>query len=325
MTAPTGKNTMLDNIVWSEVEYRLGEFVDHFTLPQLVKVQKDINRPNGKDSCIGAEQILTLHAFTTREKVLTRNRKNKEIHVPLNCCQRIELRPKDFRGVCETVEYLSDFKFVRVTQGYFNLDDPDENCSINPGDKLQVIGVEIGTEGEEGCILFRNQIGFPIRLPFSLKAGFQPLTDGREYYLSEVSKMELPVFFQFIDPPDPIGSIRAENLFNSSLGVLKLEKTYHDSTVICTTTMKGGVRTVVACPKELPITVKVAQGALEGDKDYTRLCRLSNDGISLSSIENKELKNIYASRDSVREYELESPIITPGNKPSKRSGKEGKQ
>ena len=308
MTKAQVNDPTLKNVLWSDVEYRLSEFVDRFTLPQLVKVQEGFYGPD-EDSCIGAEQILTLHAIKTTEKLLARDWKNRELHIPLNCSQKVELRPHYFRGVYETVEELTQFKFLRVTQGYYSLE--DESCSVNPGDKLEVIRVEKGIGIKEDCILFQNQDRSPIRLPFSAGAGFQPLIDGREYYLKEMSIMKLPIYFQFIDPPKPIGSRRAENVFNSSLGVLKLEQAYQDSSVICTTKV-GSVRTVVTCPKELPITVIVAQGALEGDKDYVRLCRLFHEGVSLTKIDNMELENMYASRSTIREYEyIDMPLPPP--------------
>ena len=293
------KDPILDSLVWSDVEYRLSEFVDRFTLPQLVKVQEGFYGPD-EDSCIGAEQILTLHAIKTTEKVLTRDRKSKEIHVPLNCSQKVELRPQLFRGVYETVEDLVQFKFVRVTQGFYSLE--DERSSISPGDKLEYIRVEKGLGDKEDYALFQNQDRTPIRLPVSARAGFQPLIDGREYYLKELSAMKLPIFFQFVEPPQPANHYRAENVFNSSLGVLKMEKAYQDSSVICTT-KEGQMRTVVTCPKTLPITVAVAQGALVGDKEYVKLCRFFHERVNLNKIDHMETENIYASRSTIREYE----------------------
>lgn len=308
MTTDKGKESMLENLIWSDIEYRLYEFVDRFPLPQIVKVQEGYYGPT-EDSCIGAEQVLTLHCVKTTEKVLARDRKKRELHIPLNCSQKVELRPSDFRGIYETVEEISRIptKFVRVTQGYYL---EEEAVSVNPGDKLEVIRVEHGIGGKENCVLFRTEERNPIRLPFSVTAGFQSLLDGREYYLKELitSALKLPVYFQFTDPPS-ITRRYGEDVFNTSLGVLSLEKVYQDSTVICST-KEGNVRTVVNCPKHLPITVNVARGALSDDKDYVRICRFFHDGVSLLKIENMELQNIYASRDTIREYEYiidESP------------------
>ncbi|KAL9980530.1 hypothetical protein ACROYT_G009132 [Oculina patagonica] len=301
MTTTKVKDPMLDNLVWSDFEYRLFEFVDRFPLPQIVKVQEGYYGPT-EDSCIGAEQVLTLHSVKTTEKVLARDRKKKELHIPLNCSQKVELRPADFRGIYETVEEISRIptRFVRVTQGYYL---EEEAVSVNPGDKLEVVRVEHGIGGKEDCVLFRTEERNPIRLPFSVSAGFQTLLDGREYYLKELmtSALKLPVYFQFIDPPS-ITRRSGENVFNTSLGVLSLEKVYQDSTVICST-KEGNVRTVVNCPKHLPVTINVARGALSDDKDYVRICRFFHDGVSLLKIENMELQNIYASRDTIREYE----------------------
>lgn len=314
------KDPILDNLIWSDIEYRLFEFVDRFPLPQIVKVQEGYYGPT-EDSCIGAEQVMTLHCIKTTEKVLARDRKKRELHIPLNCSQKVEIRPADFRGIYETVEELSRIptKFVRVTQGYYL---EEEAVSVNPGDKLEVIRVEYGIGGKENCILFRTEERNPIRLPFSVSAGFQSLFDGREYYLKELltSSLKLPIYFQFTDPPS-ITRRSTENVFNTSLGVLSFEKVYQDSTVICST-KEGNVRTVVNCPKHLPITVNVARGALSDDKDYVRICRIFHDGVSLHKVENMEIQNIYASRDTIREYEYVVEDTPPPPVPPRDSSSE---
>lgn len=309
MTTEKVMDPHLRNLIWSDIEYRLFEFVDRFPLPQIVKVQEGYYGPT-EDSCIGAEQILTLHCVKTTEKVLARDRKKRELHIPLNCSQKVELRPAEFRGIYETVEEISRIpaRFVRVTQGYYL---EEEAVSLNPGDKLEVIRVEHGIGGKEDCVVFLTEERNPIRLPFSVSAGFQSLLDGREYYLKELmmSSFKLPVYFQFTEPPS-ITRRSSEGVFNTSLGVLSFEKVYQDSTIICTT-KEGSVRTVVSCPKDLPVTINVARGALSDDKDYVRICRLFHDGVSLLKIENMEIQNIYASRNTIREYEYIADDSSP--------------
>lgn len=321
MSTAKGKDPILDNLIWSDIEYRLFEFVDRFPLPQIVKVTEGYYGPT-EDSCIGADQILTLHCLKTTEKVLSRDRKKRELNIPLNCSQKVEIRPADFRGVYETVEEISRIpaRFVRVTQGYYGLD--EDSVCVNPGDKLEVIRVEHGLNGKEDCVLFHNEERSPIRLSFSVSAGFQSLLDGREYYLKELvaTSPKLPLYFQFVDPPC-ITRRSTEQVFNNSLGVLSLEKVYQDSTVICTT-KEGDVRTVVSCPKHLPITINVARGALSDDKDYVRLCRVFHDGVSLAKIENMEIQNIYASRDTIREYEYLADVVPPPVPPRDSSSEE---
>ena len=65
-------------------------------------------------------------------------------------------------------------------------------------------------------------------------------------------------------------------------------------------------------PKNLDVTVTVAEGALVGDKDYVRICHSLHDGVSLSKIENLELENLYASRKQIRGYrQLQIPSAPP--------------
>ena len=302
MTTAAAKDPLLDNLIWSDIEYQLHKFVERFEMPQIVKVQEGYYGPT-EDSCIGAEQILTLHCVKSTEKILARDRRKKELNIPLNCSQKVELRHADFRGVYDTVEQISKIptKFVRITQGYYGLE--DGSISLNPGDKLELIRVEHGGGGKEGSVLFHNEERTPISLPFSVSAGFQSLLDGREYYLKQLvdSSLQLPVYFQFIDPPS-LTRRSAESVFNSSLGVLELVKVYKDETIICTT-KEGNTRSVVSCPMRLPVTVNVARGALSEEKDYVRICRSFHDGVCLAKIDSMETQNIYASRDTIREYE----------------------
>lgn len=304
MATPRGNDPILDNLVWSDIEYRLCDFVDRFQLPQIVKVTEGYYGPT-EDSCIGADQILTIHSVKTTGKILARDRKKRELNIPLNCSQKVELRPEDFRGIYETVEEISSIptRFVRVTQGFFGMD--DNSVCLNPGDKLEMINIEFDPVGKEYCILFHNEERIPFRLPFSASAGFQALVDGREYYLKEVvsSSPKLPLYFQFTSPPS-ITKCSSEHVFNTGLGVLSLEKVYQDATVICTT-KEGNERTVVSCPKHLPVTINVARGALSDDKEYVRICRTFHEIVSLGKIESMEIQNIYASRDTIREYHIE--------------------
>lgn len=303
MATPRGNDPILDNLVWSDIEYRLCDFVDRFQLPQIVKVTEGYYGPT-EDSCIGADQILTIHSVKTTDKILARDRKKRELNIPLNCSQKVELRPEDFRGIYETVEEISSIptRFVRVTQGFFSMD--DNSVCLNPGDKLEMINIEFDPVGKEYCILFHNEERIPFRLPFSASAGFQALVDGREYYLKEVvsSSPKLPLYFQFTSPPS-ITKCSSEHVFNTGLGVLSLEKVYQDATVICTT-KEGNERTVVSCPKHLPVTINVARGALSDDKEYVRICRTYHEIVSLGKIESMEIQNIYASRDTIREYHI---------------------
>lgn len=299
-----------DNLTWSSEEFTLSDFVDKFPLPQIVKVQEGYYGPD-EDSCLGADQILFLHAVKHTEKVQARDRRKRHLHIPLNCSQKVELRPSNLKDVYESVSEVAKIihnfpKFVRVTQGYYSMD--GDNVSLNPGDKLKLMRIVPGEQDDYLIVENQDRTGFPIRIPLSAQAGFQPLIDGREYYLKEATTMTpIPFFFQFIDPPQ-LNATGESSVFNSTLGVLRTEKTYQDATVICTT-KEGTTRTVVSCPKNLQITVAAASGALIGDSNYVRVCRFFHDGVSLKRIENMEAYNVFASRDTIREYVYDVPKV----------------
>lgn len=304
-------NNVIENLVWSKVEYKLKDFVGKFVLPQIVRVEEGYYGPT-EDSCLGSEQILTLHAVRSSEKIRAKDHRNRDIHIPVNCSQRVEIRPQNLKDVYESVSELSSVfpKFVRVVQGYYNLENEDQ-C-VSPGDKLELKRI---TRGDiEDVLEFENQERVQVRLPMSVKAGFQPLVDGREYYLKElINSMKTPVLFQFVD--SQVDMRGASNVFSSTLGVLKLLEVYRDETIICTT-KESNMRYVVTVPKSLEVTVTVAEGALIGDKDYVRICHSLHDGVSLTKVDNLELENLYASRKQIRGYRnlqvgLSSPPLPP--------------
>lgn len=301
----------LDNLTWSQEEFTLSDFVDKFPLPQIVKVQEGYYGPD-EDSCLGADQILFLHALKYTEKVQARDVRRRELHIPLNCSQKVEIRAsnmKAFESVSDLAKVFKSKKipqFVRVTQGYSNTE--DDNLCLNPGDKLKLLEVVRHQNEEYFKVEAQDGSGFQLDIPLTANARFQPLTDGREYYIKEaVDLTRMPFFFQFIKPLN-VSDTGEASVFNSALGVLRAEKTYHDSTVVCTT-KEGEIRTVVTCPKNLQITITAANGALVGDKEYMRVCRFFHDGVSLKRIENMDCFNVFASRDTIREYHYDVPKI----------------
>ena len=163
------------NLIWSKVEHKLGDFVSKFPLPQIVRVEEGYYGPS-EDSCLGSEQILTLHAVRSTEKVRAKDHRNRDLHIPLNCSQRVELRPQNLKELYEHVSELSSVfpRFVRVVQGYYNLENEDQ-C-ISPGDKLELKKIKRGDV--EDYLEFENQERIKVRLPMSVSAGFQPLVDG---------------------------------------------------------------------------------------------------------------------------------------------------
>ncbi|EDO44643.1 predicted protein [Nematostella vectensis] len=305
----------VDNLIWSEEEYKISDFVDKFYLPQIVKVQEGYYGPD-EDSCLGAEQILLIHSLKHTEKIMARDRRRRELHIPLNCSIKVEQRPSNMQDVIDNVYDLARHfpGYVRVTQGYYSLDNDD--LSINPGDKLELQKV-IHTE-KGSCLVCINQDRFPVTLPFSVVAGFQPLVNGLEYYLKElVETLPRPFYFQFVDPAN-VGARGEVSVFNSGLGVLRCERVYTDSCIICST-KEGKDRTIVTFPKNLQVTVVAAQGALIGDKDYMRVCRFFHDGVNLSRIEHMDTHNVYASRATIREYLYDHTLTTEPSSPESPS------
>lgn len=299
------KQVELNKLEWSTTSFRVGVFLTRFPLPQVVKVIEGFYGDD-EESSLGADQVLTLHVLKSTDKIVGRDYRGKEVNIPLNCSSKVEVRPSNLKDVYESVEELcSAFpNHVRVSQGYYSAAKDEE--ILNVGDKLRLKSVEKSKKFGERLVCV-NQNGQTIELPRDCVAGFQPLADGKEYYLAEVAaQFALPLYVQFVDPPvvgdKQSGSQENEGVFNSALGSIYLEKRYSENMVIASTTSKDGLRTVVTFPQDIDIRIAVCEGLLQNSRNYAEICRNLNNGVDLTKLSRIDVYNAFRPRNSVREY-----------------------
>ena len=194
--------------------------------------------------------------------------------------------------------------------GYYSATTDEE--LLNVGDKLQLKSIDKSKKGEEKLICI-NQNGQTIELPKDCVAGFQPLADGKEYFLAEVmAQFPMPLYVQFVDPPIMGKQSRSVDaaFFNSSLGAIYLESSYTENIIVASTISHDGKRTVVTFPREIDIRLAVCEGMLQNTVAYAEICQALNHGMDLKHLTLIDTASAFAPRNSVREY-LYKELIDP--------------
>ena len=287
---------MEDSLDWSEEEYQLTDFVNKFTLPQVVRVEQGFHSGED-DTALGWGQVLTIHVVKEADTVVAKDAQERKVYIPKTCSQKVEVLIHGARNnYYETVAELSFAfpQFARVTREPLN-----QKLNLHVGDKLALKRVS----KKKNILECENQNGARIGLPMSLQARFVPLHDGREYFIHEVIHLfDMPMKVVFTDTK--FGkSATSSTVFNSTLGVLSLVEVMKEETIICSTKDETtDKRYVMTIPRNMKITVAATRGAIVEDQDYMRLCRALNDGVELLKVDALESENIYASRQEVREY-----------------------
>ena len=290
---------MLDCLVWSEEEYRLTDFVNKFTLPQLVRVKQGFHDSKGEDSTLGRGQVLAIHTIREADSVIAKDTNSRNVYIPKTCSQKVEVLKPGARNqnYYETVAELCKAfpKCVRVIP-----ESKTQRLNLKRSYKLTLIGVT----KRKGFLECENQNGVRICLPMNLQARFVPLQDGREYFVHEAMKsFKMPLLVEFIDSKCGTTSDTAPKVFNSSLGVLGLEQTLKEESIVCSTKDETtGKRYALIIPRDMNITVVAAQKAVDEDRDYVNFCDALKDEVELSKVDALEYENVYAPRHKIREY-----------------------
>ena len=169
---------------------------------------------------------------------------------------------------------------------------------------MHLKSIDKSKKGEEKLICV-NQNGQTVELPKDCVAGFQPLADGKEYFLAEIpTHFSMPLYVQFIDPPpmekpDKTGDA---SFFNSSLGPIHIESSYTENIIIASTISQDGHRTVVTFPREIDIRMAVCEGMLQNTVAYAEICQALNHGMDLNNLTMIDMVSAFKPRNSVREF-----------------------
>ena len=300
------KQVMFNNIVWSSESFTLGQFVEKFTLPQIVIVEDGIYNTD-ETTTLSSGQIVTLHFTKRTDKIVAKVRQQKEYLIPVNCPCKVEILP----NICEdryfsVADVLHDYpSFIRVVHN------SPPSMGLTAGDILKLRG----TFEEDRCKFLEferhDKIRDRVRLPLEFCAAFDPLAEVGERHLQDVLEM-MPVRVKFSSSHT---LIKHENrrIDLQKLGSVILKEKRRESIVIASS-RDGQTVSVLTVPIDLDVTIRPAFGAITGDKNYARFCRSIHDGARLEKVEDLQRFQLYdaddnADADLLYEYEDVKPIV----------------
>ena len=252
---------MIHSVSASDTSYSLRDFLEKFSLPQLVKVHEGYY-DEFQSTTVGADTLYNLLTIESVETVLFENAEGEEGRIPLGYpCTVERVAEERFQQKIKLQDLVKDSstaKFVRVVET-----DPNFETVIKTGDKLKISR----KKSRENFVAFRkvSNKGKPLlKVPASCQATFQVLWDDEELPLAKfVKKNIFPVYVRFIDTNTDgdtadNGEMRGASKRDSNLvlpeGVVKLKGILVDSFVTATTEVQG-VTSKFSFPKTLPISV----------------------------------------------------------------------
>ena len=273
-------------LLWSDSEFGLSEFLDIFPLPQLVQVSEGVYGESD-ESTLPAGQTLTLHVVKETKMFRGYTYNGDDVLVPLNCPQKVEVRPQSVSLEYDTVEQLYGIfvagrvKYVRVTKDHSS--HFPERC-LKAGQKLKIEYLTRDKSlGKKPTLVCLDEQGCEVCLAMDVQGGFQPLADNSEYFLAELTDhFPLPVYVQFTSPPkfnvvDTLKIKKCERFLN---GLIQMDEIVVEHTVIAST-RAGGRKTILTFPRSLDVDLVVPEQLLSKDPTYARVCETLNDGMDL--------------------------------------------
>lgn len=311
---PMSDFQMIHSAPASDKAYALRDFLDKFTLPQLVKVHEGYYDDN-QSTTIGADGVCNLLTVESVQTVLYENAQGEETRIPLEYpCLVERVAEEKFQQRFKLQDLVHDspaVKIVRVIEA-----DPDYEALIDNGDKLKIAKKKC----RENLVAFKkvsDKGKTLLKVPASCEATFVALWDGEEIPLAKfVKKNKLPVHVRFIDTstndlkgeqgerPRPS---RRDSTTVLPEGVVKLKGILVDTLVMAATEVQG-VTSKFSFPKTLPISVvPIAMKATSSN--------LNNDG----GKDDKELL------DDENQYEDMSGITSVLGSPQQTRGETGKR
>ncbi|XP_028407366.1 uncharacterized protein LOC114529990 [Dendronephthya gigantea] len=224
--------------------------------------------------------------------------KGKDILIPLHCRTKVEIRPSNLKDVYESVEELcsASQKCVPVSQGCYS--EPPGDVLLEVGDKLHLKGVN---KKQDTLICF-DRHRQKIELPKNTVAGVQPLTDGKEYNISDVvKKFKPPLNVQFVTG---IG----ENLRSAiesprqPCQVVCLYKMSKMTVVTATSIRADGKHNLIQFSRDLKVELSVCEETFTTSEDFPKLSKIFNQS---------------REKTETNAYEYIDPVTIIGIRPTK--------
>ncbi|XP_028412276.1 uncharacterized protein LOC114535092 [Dendronephthya gigantea] len=268
----------LASIKWDDsVIFTLPQLLQVYPLPQIVKINKGL-WSESNDATLCNDAILCLHSNIPIQKVHGHlmSDKGKEISIPLDCRRKVEVRPPNLKDVYENVkELFSVFpKYVRISKGYFC--ESSGEILLNFGDKLQLKGIDKTNKKNEKLVCF-TQYGRKIELTKDCVAGFQPLVDGRELYITDaLREFKLPLNIQFVEPDDSHENARSDNSSpREAFQTICLDRISNETVLTATSIHADGIHDAMISPN-LQLSLVICDETFKNSADYESILKMFN-------------------------------------------------
>ena len=293
---------LLKSLIWSTKEFPLAEFVEKYQLPQVVCVEVGFFGDNESTTLSGG-QVLTLHSLQQTTKVVCESPFDGVVVIPLHCPLKFRVLPKDCDHASVTAEQLSTvyraIKYIRVVKGQRSKNNTEESLDVD--DILMVRSLDTA----RGLIKCTNVASRQnVSIPLNCDALFSPLLDPGDHTLAEVKKRFGFPAKVYLSDKDRRGSSccnDSSSMSVSSLGTLTVYDEIEDCVVISTTLCDTKHDKVcLRIPKDLQITVVVAEGFMSGDETYQRVVKTLDQSLNKTSLKDFENLDVYEHLDVVK-------------------------
>ena len=170
----------IESLVWSDTSYTLREFLENFSLPNLVRVREGYYGAN--EACtFDDDQILLFHALRYRQNLIGEDSAGRPIAIPLHCTNKFLVCPLSTYCRFDPI-HVSQISYVYPEIKYFRVLENNWNEAINYLKPESILEVE-SIDPESYAVKFVN---IEQALPTSCRVVFEPLLDFCEYTLKEV-------------------------------------------------------------------------------------------------------------------------------------------
>lgn len=201
-------------------------------------------------------------------------------------------------------------------QGYHA--DSSNEALLNVGDKLHLKANKKNKMKE--TLVCINQNGQEIELPKNTLAGFQPLVDGKEYYLSDaLRKFKMPLNVQFVELDSISEDARSDSRAPcQSFRTICLDRISKEK-VIQATTILDGQRIIKQISFDVDIELVVCKDTFQSSADYAKICQMFNQGPPSKQRNTQPNKSVY-NDDAIQnttQTKLSQPSAEPWPKKTK--------
>ncbi|KAK3744444.1 hypothetical protein QZH41_003174 [Actinostola sp. cb2023] len=262
-----------NNIVWSGQEFKLSDFVEIYPPPQIVKVEEGyLDETADEERTVSSSQLLTLHAIEDFTTVRATDSNNLPISLPTTSSAKVEI-------VCEPSHYENVEQLVRDLPQFVSLEESHHWLDLDENDILEIKDkVKSCRNIHLRCLNLTKHRS--VEFPLVYAARFKVLGECpvlRPTMANIVKYCKFPCVVRFID--DKLKVIHDGYNANfplglNSIGPLTLHSVAEHKVIFTTPWEDDRKDSVIPLPVDLEIRVVAALGAIQNDRNYSKLCKI---------------------------------------------------